>query len=68
MKNRIPRNFNRIVIIQKTDTNGGKVGDIWHVYKTLDGYQGLNKRTGEYFKLFASYLRNGDVVDLVQIV
>ena len=65
--NRIPRQFNRIVAKQLQETSGGKSGDIWHVYRNLNGLLGLNTRTGKYFYMFASHLRMREFYEFVSV-
>ena len=55
--NVIPNKFSCIKAIQLSDTNAGKINDIWHIYKNDFGLLGLNKRTGKYFYIFRSHLR-----------
>lgn len=66
-KNRIPRKFNRIIVEMLIDTSCDKAGDILHIYKNDFGYLTLNKRTGNYAYIFASYLRNNDICKIIQI-
>ena len=49
------------------DTSCDKAGDILHIYKNDFGYLTLNKRTGNYAYIFASYLRNNDICKIIQI-
>lgn len=68
MKNVIPRNFNKIVAEMLIDTSCDKKGDVVHVFKNQYGYIELNTRTGLYARPFASMLRNGDCVKIIEIV
>ena len=65
--NRIPRKFNRIVMKSLIDTSAGKAGDIYHIYKNDNGYCGLNTRTGKYYYMFVSMLRNKDISEILEI-
>ena len=53
----------------KIETSESKIGDIFHVYKNDcgTGYLGLNKRTGKYFYIFLSMLRNNEIVEIQEI-
>lgn len=66
-KNRIPRNFNRIVGEMLIDTNMDKAGDKVHVFKNDSGYLVLNLRTGKYAHTFASILRDSCLFKILEI-
>ena len=68
MKNVIPRNFNKIVAEMLRDTSCDKKGDIVCVLKNQYGYIELNTRTALYARPFASTLRNGDFVKIIEII
>lgn len=65
--NRIPRNFNRITAKMLIDTSESKPGDIIRIYKNLDGYLGYNPRTNRHFYIFASMIRNSEIVEIQNI-
>ena len=67
MGNRIPRKFNRITGEMLIDTNVSQAGDVLHIYKNNSGYLALNTRTGKYAYVFASMLRNADVIRITDI-
>lgn len=67
MKNRLPRKFNRIVGKMLIDTNTDKSGDIIHIFKNDLGYLILNKRTGKYAYAFPAMLRDGSIVEFLQV-
>lgn len=69
MANRIPRKFNRMIIEMKVETSESKPEDIFHIYKNDcgTGYLGLNIRTGKYCYIFASMLRNSDIIKIKEI-
>lgn len=66
-KNRIPRKFNSITGKVLIETNMNKPGDIIHVYKNDCGYIAYNERTGKYFYIFVSMLRNAEIFELMEI-
>jgi len=66
--NRIPRNFNHIIMRDKTGGSGSKPGDIWTITKDYSGYHGINHRTHKTYSMFVSWLRCADVFEIISIV
>lgn len=67
MRTRIPKKFNKIIAKMKIDTSEDKAGDIVHVTKDDNGYHTHNLRTGKTAFMFASMLRNNEVVEILQV-
>lgn len=70
MRNRIPRTFARIDCTVLTETSVDKPGDKLHIYKNDcgSGYLALNMRTGKYAYVFASMLRNPEIIQVDEII
>lgn len=68
-KNRIPRNFARIVAIQHdNDASAGADGDVWHIYRTAGGrLLGYNTTKNVHYYIPASYLRLAQFWEFIQI-
>lgn len=66
--NRIPRNFYSITGKILIDTSETKADDIIHVTKNDCGYLGCNVRTGKYFYIFVSMLRNSEIFQIIEIM
>ena len=67
-KNRIPRNFYRIVAIQHdNDASAGKDGDVWHIYRAGGRLLGYNTTQNIHFYIPASYLRLGQFWEFITI-
>lgn len=68
MNNKIPRKFNEIIIKNKVETSGGKIGDIFKVVKNEYGeYIGTKTNTKEKYSFFLSMLRNNNLVEILEI-
>lgn len=66
-RNRIPRKFNQIIGKTLINTNMDQIGDILHIYKNDYGYLALNIRTGKYAYVFANFIRNAKIFELIEI-
>ena len=67
-KNKIPKNFNRIVGEFKKLTNITAPGDILHIFKNCYGYLVLNTNTQEYCYISLSVLRAAKMLKIIDIV
>lgn len=67
MKNRIPRNFNQIIIEMLQNTNFTKTKDVLHVYKNEHGYLALNTTSNKYYYVFPSMLRDATICKIITI-
>ena len=66
--NKIPRNFEKIIMEQKTETSGGTTGDVWEIMKSpYYGLVGRNTRTGSLYRISLPYLRNKNFCTIVSI-
>ena len=67
--NRIPRNFNYMLIKAITDSNAGKSGDVFEVVKNDNGgYSGKNLTTEKEYHIFPSHIRNENLFEIVRVV
>ena len=67
-RNRIPRNFNRIKAKILIETSASKPGDVFHFFKIIGGYLGLNTATGLYYQIFPSMIRDKSVSEIIEII
>lgn len=69
MKNKIPRNFNKIIAKMNIETNMDKVGDIIHIIKNpYNDYISFNTRTKKRAIVFAEMLRDAELVNILEII
>lgn len=68
MNNRIPRKFYSITGEMLINTSESMPGDVIHITKNDYGYLGYNKRTNRHFYLFASMIRNAEIIRITEIM
>ena len=66
--NRIPRNFNHLLVEAKTSNNASNIGDRFIVTKDECGrYIGTNMQTHKEWQMFVSHLRNPNYYELIDV-
>ena len=66
--NRIPRNFNHMLIKALTESNAGKPGDVFKIVKDEQGYHGTNLTTEKVYAFPPAHIRNEHMFEIVRVV
>ena len=66
--NRIPRSCTHILAQALTETNAGAPGDVFSITRDGNGLHGQNTRTGKWFFIFYSHIRNENYYKILSIV
>lgn len=66
--NTIPRDYEKITYTSKIDTNAGKKGDKFELYKDEYGTHTKNLRTGETYQANMSMMKSPEAVEINEVV